>query len=136
MAVKGKRGAAASGRPARIVVWSHNTHAGDARLTESGEAGELNIGQLMRERHGNGAVHVGFFTCTGTVFAASRMGRARPGQECPASEELRQPRLERAIGVIYLPETERQSHYFTSQLGPRFDAATFFDVTRAITPLP
>jgi len=154
---------AANGRPAKIVVWSHNTHTGDARLTESGEAGELNIGQLMRERHGNGAVLVGFFTYTGTVFAASEWdepGRVKnvrralpesysalfhatgvpnfvlPLRGGPATEELSQPRLERAIGVIYLPETERQSHYFTSQLGPRFDAATFFDVTRAVTPLP
>ena len=56
---------------ARIVVWAHNSHLGDARATEMGERGELNVGQLARELHGAGAVLVGFTTYTGTVTAAS-----------------------------------------------------------------
>jgi erythromycin esterase-like protein len=153
----------AAGRPARVVVWAHNTHSGDARHTEMGEGGELNIGQLARQRYGAAALLAGFFTYTGTVYAATDWGqpgrvrdvnRALPGSFSalfhdtalpsfvlvlrgggPAADRLSEPRLERAIGVIYRPETERQSHYFTARLGAQFDAVAFFDVTRAVTPL-
>src|SRR2546428_231744 len=127
-------------RQPKAIVWAHNSHLGDARATEMSQHGELNVGQLVRERFGKEAVLVGFSTCHGTVTAASDWG-ARAERKCvrPALrgsyEELfhqtgvsrfwidlrdagskidilRQPRLERAIGVIYRPETERLSHYF------------------------
>jgi erythromycin esterase-like protein/predicted phosphoribosyltransferase len=156
------------GVPAKIVVWAHNSHVGDARATEIGRRGELNLGQLARERHGGDAVLVGFTTHQGTVTAASEWGgpaerkRVRPALEgsyellfhrarpdrflltwpSPESkggdhkaEGLRAPRLERAIGVIYRPETERMSHYFHTQLPDQFDAVLHFDETRAVEPL-
>jgi erythromycin esterase-like protein len=128
-----------------------------------GRAGEWNVGQLTRERYGSGAVLVGFSTYTGTVTAASDWGapverkRVRPGlagsfealfhslavpdlllplrgRERVATA-LRDSRLERAIGVIYLPETERVSHYFEARLPDQFDAVIHFDETRAVEPL-
>jgi erythromycin esterase-like protein len=148
---------------AKVVVWAHNSHLGDARATELGQRGELNLGQLVRQRYGKEAVLVGFSTYMGTVTAASEWdGPAerkyvRPallgsyeslfhssgipnflllldnGQE--ATSFLRQPRLERAIGVIYLPQSERLSHYFYAQLPDQFDAILHFDETRAVEPL-
>jgi erythromycin esterase-like protein len=124
-------------RACRVVVWAHNSHAGDARATEMAKRGELNIGQLARERHGDATFLVGFTTYTGTVSAASdgdapiERKRVRPAlpeshealfhetgiadflldcREARAATALRTPRLERAIGVIYGPETERLSH--------------------------
>ena len=151
------------GTPAKIVVWAHNSHLGDARATDMGDAGELNVGQLVRERYGRDAVLVGFSTYRGTVTAASDWGasaelkRVRPalpesyealfhntglprfllnlrdgGQLIPA---LREPRLERAIGVIYRPESERISHYFYARLPDQFDAVIHFDETRGVEPL-
>ncbi len=151
------------GSPAKIVVWEHNSHLGDARATDMGDAGELNVGQLVRERYGRDAVLVGFSTYTGTVTAASDWGasaelkRVKPalpesyealfhntglprfllnlrdgGQLIPA---LREPRLERAIGVIYRPESERISHYFYARLPDQFDAVIHFDETRGVEPL-
>ncbi len=150
-------------RPGKVVVWGHNTHAGDARATSAANRGELNIGQLMRQRHGDAAFLVGFFSYAGTVMAAPewdmpgrvyQMRRALPGSYSdvfhrsgvPAfsmilrgnKELVRQfgePRLERAIGVIYLPETERLSHYFDARLSDQFDAILFFDQSKAVTPL-
>lgn len=152
------------GAPARIVVWEHNSHLGDARATDMGAGGEWNVGQLARERHGAKVVNVGFTTYSGTVTAASnwdeppQLKRVRPG--LPESYEalfhaveiprfylglrngsehltfsLRQPRLERAIGVIYRPETERISHYFRARLPDQFDAVIHVDETRAVAPL-
>ena len=128
------------GRPARFAVWAHNSHLGDARATEMGESGELNLGQLVRERHGAAAALLGFTTYRGSVTAASdwdmpaETKSIRPGLagSCEAlfhdvgnarfrlvlrgnaelAEALAAPRLQRAIGVIYRPETERHSHYF------------------------
>ncbi|HUS15702.1 MAG TPA: erythromycin esterase family protein [Chloroflexia bacterium] len=147
----------------RIVVWAHNSHLGDARATQMGDGGELNVGQLMRQGYGSEAVLVGFSTYTGTVTAASdwdgpaERKRVRPGM--PGSYEalfhetglpcfllpltgdraylagLRQRRLERAIGVIYRPQTERVSHYFHASLPEQFDAMIYFDETRAVEPL-
>src|SRR6266536_2929380 len=127
-----------TGRPAKVAVWAHNSHLGDARFTEMGEGGEVNVGQLVREKFGKGAVNVGFTTHAGTVTAATdwdapaERKRVRPslpgsyeglfhdvglsrfllmlGPSAPAG--LQAPRLARAIGVIYRPETERMSHYF------------------------
>jgi erythromycin esterase-like protein len=147
----------------RIVVWEHNSHIGDARATAMAGRGELNLGQLMRERHGRDAVLVGLTTYTGTVTAASQWGHpaerksvrpALPGSFeaifhatgipafllCPlgssrCGQALSEPRLERAIGVIYRPETERQSHWFAADVARQFDALIHIDVTRAVEPL-
>jgi erythromycin esterase-like protein len=149
------------GPPAKVVVWAHNSHLGDARATQMGERGEWNLGQLVREKYGSGAVLVGFTTYDGTVTAASNWD-APAERRCvsPAlagSYEtlfhdvgpkrfvlmlrddrvagLGEPRLERAIGVIYRPETERASHYFRASLPAQFDAVLHFDRTRAVEPL-
>jgi erythromycin esterase-like protein len=149
-------------RPA-VVGWAHNTHMGDARVTEPGEQGEWNVGQLMRQRADGRAVLVGFTTYAGTVRAAREWGgRAenrplRPalpesygalfhqtgvrnfllifrGDE-PLQAALAGPRLERAVGVLYLPETERASHYFQASLSRQFDAVIHVDSTHAVAPL-
>lgn len=154
----------ARGSGAKAVVWAHNSHIGNAAATEMGWSGELNIGQLCRQSYGEEAMLVGFGTDRGTVAAASdwggemeiktvrashpdsyehlcrRAGHARflldlrDGKE--VIERLRKPRLERAIGVIYRPETERWSHYFEADLPAQFDAWVWFEDTRAVTPLP
>jgi erythromycin esterase-like protein len=144
-------------------VWAHNSHVGDARATEVATRGELTIGQLLRERHGRDVVSVGFTTYAGTVTAASDWGapaerkRVRAAREdsyerllhgcglpafllCPlpageGGRALAEPRLERAIGVIYRPQTERQSHYFAARLPSQFDALIHIDHTRAVEPL-
>jgi erythromycin esterase-like protein len=144
-----------------VVVWAHNSHLGDARATGMGEHGELNLGQLARERHGGDAVLVGFTTYAGTVTAASEwdgaaeLKRVRPGMpgsweelfhevgipqfllapRADAVPALDETRLERAIGVIYRPQSERASHYFQARLGRQFDAVLHFDITRAVEPL-
>ena len=151
-----------SAGPPKIVIWAHNSHLGDARATEMGSAGEWNVGQLIRERHGDDALLIGFTTHDGSVTAASnwhapaerkrvqpalpgsyealfhQVGLARfylpLGKENRVSE-LRTPRLERAIGVVYLPRTERQSHYFYACLPDQFDAVLHIDRTRAVEPL-
>jgi erythromycin esterase-like protein len=152
-----------AGRPARIAVWAHNSHLGDARATEMGERGELNLGQLAREQHGGAAALLGFSSHHGTVTAASDWGdpaetkQVRPGlaESCEdlfhragsdrfclilrGNRELQQalaaPRLQRAIGVIYRPESERQSHYFHVRLPRQFDAIVHLDETHALVPL-
>jgi erythromycin esterase-like protein len=148
---------------ARIVLWAHNSHLGDARATEMGESGEVNVGQIVREQFAGRAVLVGFTTSTGTVTAASEWDspahrkeirrplaasyerlfhdsgvprfllRLRDDPELAAA--LAAPRLERAIGVIYAPHTERQSHYFHARLPRQFDFLLHFDQTRAVEPL-
>jgi erythromycin esterase-like protein len=151
------------GGRAKIAVWAHNSHIGDAQATEMGERGELNVGQLAREHYGRDAVLVGFATHHGTVTAASGWGapaerkRVRPalstsyeamfhdtqlerflltlGENQKVTDALWYPRLERAIGVIYLPESERLSHYFHARLSDQFDAVLHFDETRAVEPL-
>jgi len=148
---------------AKIAVWEHNSHLGDARATYMADYGELNVGQLVREKHGAEAILIGFTTYTGTVTAASDWGgpaerkRVRPAlkesyealfhemdranflltlrNNKKVSTVLQTPRLERAIGVIYLPETERQSHYFEARLSKQFDAVIHFDETHALEPL-
>jgi erythromycin esterase-like protein len=152
-----------SGRKARIVVWAHNSHLGDARATEMGVGGELSLGQLVREAYGREALLVGFTTYEGTVIAASdwdaaaerkRVRAAVPDSyealfhscrignfllrltgETVVSAVLSEPRLERAIGVVYRPETERASHYFHARLPHQFDAVLHYDDTRAVEPL-
>lgn len=149
----------AGGDPGKVVVWAHNSHLGDARATEMGEQGELNLGQLVREHYGGDCASIGFSTYAGTVTAASDWdGRAETKRVRPALagsyealfhdmrvarflvhpprvEELAHARLQRAIGVIYRPETERQSHYFGARLGAQFDALIHIDETRALAAL-
>ncbi|MGH4009112.1 MAG: erythromycin esterase family protein [Pseudonocardiaceae bacterium] len=148
---------------AKIVVWAHNSHLGDARATESAARGELNVGQLVRERHAGDCCSIGLTTYTGTVTAADDWGKpaqrrwVRPAlpdsieelahdvgekefflsfSTAPsAADALRVARLERAIGVIYRPETERHSHYFRARVADQFDALIHIDETRALEPL-
>ncbi|MGO9153997.1 erythromycin esterase family protein [Mycobacterium sp.] len=149
--------------PARIVVWAHNSHVGDARATEVSADGQLTIGQLVRERYGEECRLIGFSTYQGTVTAASEWGgiaerkSVRPalngsieellhetGKDAflivmhdgsPAEKALDVVRLARAIGVIYLPQTERQSHYFHVRPSDQYDAMIHIDATRALEPL-
>jgi erythromycin esterase-like protein len=148
---------------ARVVIWAHNSHLGDARATEMGQHGELNVGQLTRERFGADAVLVGFTTFGGSVTAATEWDgpahrrHVRPAlagsyerlfhevgiprflmplrSDAELAAAVAAPRLERAIGVIYVPETERQSHYFHAHLPQQFDFVLHFDETRAVEPL-
>lgn len=153
------------GAQSKAVVWAHNSHVGDSAATEMSLRGEFNLGHLCRKEFGSSAYLVGFGTHTGTVAAASdwdapmevkavrpalagsyerlfhQTGLERfilplrqPGSQRVA-EGLASPRLERAIGVIYRPETERQSHYFDAVLPRQFDEYIWFDQTRAVTPL-
>lgn len=147
---------------ARVAVWAHNSHLGDARATEMGERGELNLGQLVRVHHDD-AVLIGFSTYDGTVTAANNWDEpparrqvrpALPGSyeelfhrsgagnvllnlrdESPLRAALLDRRLERAIGVIYRPRTERISHYFHASMPQQFDAVLHIDHTRAVEPL-
>jgi erythromycin esterase-like protein len=150
------------GRPAKIVVWEHNSHLGDARATDMGAAGEWNVGQLVRERVGRDARLIGFTGYTGTVMAATnwdepgQIKRVLPGRSdsyeglfhetgipnfyldlspSQVKEALARPMLERAIGVIYRPDTERVSHYFQAYLSEQFDAVIHFDEGHAVRPL-
>jgi len=151
------------GRDVRLVLWAHNSHLGDARATQMGRQGEHNVGQLVRQRYGAGACYlIGFTTYGGTVTAAddwdepAQRMRVRPGlpasweelmhevgiprfwlplRDGAVAEALGEPRLERAIGVIYRPRTERQSHYFLADLAAQFDAVIHIDETSALVPL-
>jgi len=150
-------------RQPKAIIWAHNSHLGDARATEMSQHGELNVGQLVRERFGNEAALIGFSTHRGTVTAASDWGaraerkNVRPALRGSYEELFHQtglprfwidlrkmgdrisvlsgPRLERAIGVIYRPETERLSHYFHARLPEQFDAIIHIDETQAVEPL-
>lgn len=151
------------GPPARIVLWAHNSHVGDATATEVWADGQLTLGQLVRQRYHGDARLIGLSTYTGTVTAASEWGGiaerkvvrpALPGSvedlfhqtgkdaflvsariNEKAAEPLSAVRLGRAIGVIYQPATERQSHYFHVRPGDQFDAMIHIDTTRALEPL-
>jgi erythromycin esterase-like protein len=146
----------------RLVVWAHNSHVGDARATEMERLGELNLGQLIRARHGEESLAIGFSTFAGTVTAARDWGEpagrrwlrpALPGSydallhevgldrflldfsEKRAREALEGERNLRAIGVVYRPETERRSHYIRTRLGSQFDMLIHIDETEALEPL-
>jgi protein-L-isoaspartate(D-aspartate) O-methyltransferase len=153
------------GPDSKAVVWAHNSHVGNAAATEMAARGEHNIGQLCRKEFGDQAYLIGFGTHGGTVAAASEWGglmevkNVQPAlpnsyeQLCHATglarfmlglrgrgdlcgpKGLGKERLERAIGVIYRPETERESHYFQANLPRQFDEYVWFDDTRAVTPL-
>ncbi len=154
---------AARGTGSKAVVWAHNSHLGNAAATEMSARGELNVGQLCREEMGAQVYSVGFGTDHGTVAAASDWGapmeikRIRPSDpksyeylchstglprfllplrpEGELRSQLIEPRLERAIGVIYRPETEMASHYFAAHLPLQFDEYIWFDETQAVRPL-
>jgi erythromycin esterase-like protein len=145
--------------PSKVVVWAHNSHVGDARHTEMGRQGQLTLGELARQRHGGDAFLVGQTTYEGTVTAASDWGQPAVVKSVVPSRddayeadlhgaglrrdlllfdtglEVEPRRLERAIGVIYRPETERQSHYFHAEMARQFDAVAHLDRTQALWPL-
>ena len=151
------------GAPAKIVVWEHNSHIGDARATEMGEMGEWTVGELARKRYDGQTRLIGFSTYDGFVTAASEWDgpaehkRVRPGlagsyeetlhnvgiprfflplrEEGAVRDAMLERRLERAIGVIYQPRTERRSHYFGARMASQFDAVIHIDRTTAVTPL-
>jgi erythromycin esterase-like protein len=150
------------GRPAKVVVWEHNSHVGDARATTKGWSGQITVGQLARETFGDDAFLIGMTTYDGEVTAAPDWGRpahrwrVRPAlrgsheellhdvdlsrywvstAEAGVRAALAGPRLERAIGVVYRPIHERQAHYFLSDLSQRFDAVIHLDRTSALEPL-
>ena len=153
------------GPKSRAIVWAHNSHVGDSAATEMSSRGEFNIGQLCREEFAGEAYAIGFGTDHGTVAAASdwdgdmEVKAVRPAVPdsyerlcheagvrrfllhlrnpiaANLAEGLSRPRLERAIGVIYRPETELQSHYFQAVLPRQFDEYIWFDETQAVTPL-
>jgi protein-L-isoaspartate(D-aspartate) O-methyltransferase len=154
------------GSGSKGIVWAHNSHVGDAAFTEMGARGEFNVGQLCRTRFADSAFIVGFGTDHGTVAASSKWDGSMEFKKIVPSHEasyerlchdsrveafmlhLRDPRrpevrvelmpvrLERAIGVIYRPESELMSHYFQACLPRQFDEYVWFDETRAVTPLP
>ena len=149
---------------AKTIVWAHNSHIGNAGATSMGDAGELNIGQLCKDKFGHDAVSIGFSTARGAVLAADDWGEEPRVMNINAplsgswervfadaglarsltawrddpdlAAELDQPRPERAIGVIYRPQSERVSHYFNARLSHQFDAMTWFGETHPVTPLP
>lgn len=151
------------GGRAKVIAWAHNSHIGDARATEMGERGQLNLGQLVREQAGQDCFLLGFTTHAGTVTAASDWDAPAelktvlpsaadsfehllhdtrvPGFFVPirgtphVQELLGERRMERAIGVLYLPESERASHYFHAHMAQQFDAVIHFDRTHALQPL-
>jgi erythromycin esterase-like protein len=154
----------ARGAGSKAVVWAHNSHIGDARHTDMGRArNEINLGQLCRERFGEQAALIGLGTYEGEVAAASdwdeemeiktvlpglkgsyeqimhETGRPRflldLSGHAELQAQLKEPRLERFIGVIYRPDSERQSHYLYASLPRQFDAFVWFDKTKAVTPL-
>ena len=150
-------------KPSKIVVWAHNSHIGDARATEMAEKDELNLGQIMREKYGEKALLIGFSTYQGTVSAASDWDR--PVQRktlLPAvdgsieqllhqvnikdfildfrnnhelAKHLKNPLLQRFVGVIYHPKTEYMSHYYHTTISEQFDALIYLDETSALEPL-
>ena len=150
------------GAPAKLVIWAHNSHVGDARATELGDEGQITLGQVLRQRHPNETALVGMTTHTGTVLAAydwdepgerERVRPSLPGsweelfhaselaRFYATSAQLRRAvgdqvdRLQRAIGVVYRPETERRSHYLHARLADEFDVIVHVDETHAVEPL-
>ncbi len=149
--------------PAKIITWAHNSHVGDARATEFRIRGQFNIGQLAREKYANKALLIGFLTNSGSVTAASKWDGIAEQKHVRSAlsysyeqflhnlspsnflinfktdEQIKKlipnELLERAIGVIYLPESERESHYFRANLAKQFDIVIYIDKTSAVRPL-
>jgi erythromycin esterase-like protein len=160
-----KRILVARGEGAKAIIWAHNSHIGDARATGMGAMGQINLGQLAREEWGQEAVLIGFGTDRGTVTAATAwdgaaetmevipslpeswgalMREAGPDQflldlraaEGPLTEALAGERIERYIGVLYMRQTERPSHYIPSAIGQEYDAYIWLEETQAVEPVP
>jgi erythromycin esterase-like protein len=153
------------GPRAKAIVWAHNSHIGNAAATSMGWEGEFNIGELCRSAYGDRLVAIGFGTDRGTVAAASdwdspmevkelkparsdsyehlfrRSGHARSLTDWRSADRanlrdtLSEQRLQRAVGVVYRPDTELLSHYFHSVLSEQFDCYVWFETSRAITPI-
>lgn len=153
------------GAGSKAVVWEHNSHLGDAAATEMGAGGQTNVGHLCRDRFGPAAYLIGQGTDHGTVAAAANWDepvefmRVRPGysgsyenlfhesgvnaftlplrepHKADVREEMAASRLERAIGVVYRPDTELASHYFHAQLTRQFDEFIWVDHSHAIHPV-
>jgi erythromycin esterase-like protein len=150
------------GQKSKFVIWAHNSHLGDARATEMSSRGEVNVGQLTRERWADQVYSIGLTTYSGSVTAASEWDapaerkNVRPAMQDSVEaifhrtqiqnfllplheegidEELAPERLQRAIGVIYRPETERVSHYFHASVSRQFDAIIHLDYTLALVPI-
>ncbi len=154
------------GAGCKAVVWAHNSHVGDATATEMSARGEVNIGQLCRDRFGPESYHIGLGTYAGTVAAAAQWDEPmtvmpvqpahpqsyerlfhmtgipglllplRANADAGLREGLERPRLERAIGVVYRPHSELASHYFEAVLPRQFDEYIWMDQTSAVEPLP
>ena len=150
------------GEPAGVVVWAHNSHVGNAAATEMAEHDEFSLGQLVREKYPEQALLVGFSTATGEVTAAADWDepalRQTISPPLPGSYEalfqavaqddflldlrsdalrqsLGEARLQRAIGVVYQPQSERQSHYYHTRLPEQFDFLLHYQQTRALQPM-
>ncbi len=153
------------GAQSKVIIWEHNSHIGDARATQMSARGEFNLGQLVREKYRRSSYLIGFGTDHGTVAAASEWGGPMEVKQVqpahidsyerlfhqvptdnfilplikPKRQTVRRrllaERLERAIGVVYRPESELQSHYFYASLARQFDEYIWFDETRAVEPL-
>lgn len=150
------------GVPSKLIIWAHNSHVGDARATEMGDDGQVTLGQLVRERHPGETALVGFTTHTGSVIAAHdwdepaerrRVQPSLPGSWEELMHEAGVPRfyvtsadleratgrgaerIQRAIGVVYRPETERRSHYLHARLVEELDIVIHIDSTRGLQPL-
>ena len=150
-------------KPAKIVVWAHNSHIGNAAATQSSEQGEINIGQLAKQHYNHKCLLIGFSTCRGEVSCADHWGDPvttkiiqEPFSDSyeeifhhvnykqflldlrennSATDLLLEPKLQRAIGIIYRPETERMSHYFYTSLPNQFDMMIHIDNTTAVRPI-
>lgn len=153
------------GAQSKAVIWAHNSHIGDASATDMFRRGEYNLGYLCRQELKGHSYSIGFGTNSGTVAASSDWGgqmevkQVRPAisksyehvfhlidqpnfilslnKNCSelVKNGLSQPRLERAIGVIYRPETELASHYFQAVLPQQFDEYIWLDNTEAVAPI-
>jgi erythromycin esterase-like protein len=150
------------GEPAKIIVWAHNSHVGDARATEMSDDGQITLGQIARQRHPGEVALIGFTTHEGSVIAANdweepaermRVRPSLPGSWEELMHEAGDPRfflcasdmkrvigehaerLQRAIGVVYRPETERRNHYLHARLADEFDIVIHIDSTRGVEPL-
>lgn len=150
------------GADAKAIVWEHNTHVGDARATDMVDAGMVNVGQLVRERHGDEVVLVGIGSHHGDVIAGDEWGAPMQQMSVPParasswedilhragrddmlllSDELADnastiaPRGHRAIGVVYHPGREQFSNYVPTVLPKRYDAFLFIDETTSLHPM-
>ncbi len=151
------------GENAKVIVWEHNTHVGDARFTDMRKRGMINVGQLVREQRGNNdTVIVGFGSYQGTVMAGKNWGAPMQVMKMPPArsgsveailheesmdnrllifdrynrkERFNKELLHRAIGVVYDPAVEKYGNYVPSVLTKRYDAFIYLDETRAVHAL-